>query len=56
MFLYLNGINMCINKYICFEIYGIKFYEGEYERNDQVVLIILNMEHSSLVNQNNNSK
>ena len=42
--------------YICFEIYGILFYEGKKERNDEVVLVILNMEHSSLYNQKNNSK
>ena len=27
------------------------FYEGKQEINDQVVLIIINMEHSSLENQ-----
>ena len=45
-----------LNIYICFEIYGIEFYEGEQERNNQVVLMIINMEHSSWENNNNSSK
>ena len=41
---------------ICFEIYGIQFYERREERNDQVVLMILNMEYSYSDNHKNNSK
>ena len=41
---------------ICFEVYGVLFYEGKHEINNQFVLMILNIEYSFLYNKNNNSK
>ena len=56
MFLYLNDINPR-NKYLYnFEINGILFYEGNQEINNQVVLMTVNMVHSSQENHHNSSK
>ena len=56
LFLYWNGINPCIQHLDIFEIYVIYFYENKYKRNYQVVMMILNIEQSSLDNHNKNSK
>ena len=44
------------NIYICFEIYGILFYEGNQEINYQVVLMVLNLVQSYQDNKHNSSK
>ena len=52
--LYLHGIDLCIKYLDMFYNLWTFIFEGKQESNNQVVLIIINMDHSSLYNQKNN--